>query len=117
MKIYKSVLKKLIIECINEVLEGGPGSGQKGHKTDVTGKTGGPYSDVTNSNVADIEKNLNHLANRIKQIGPAAGGDKEYQKELRQRYKALKQELKRRKYPNADVYEELIFQNYGKQKK
>jgi len=31
MKIYKSVLKKLIKECINEVLEGGPGSGpQKG---------------------------------------------------------------------------------------
>ena len=33
MKIYKSTLKKLIIECINEVLEGGPGSGVKGHKT------------------------------------------------------------------------------------
>ncbi len=33
MKIYKSTLKHLIKEVINEISEGGPGSGQSGHKT------------------------------------------------------------------------------------
>ena len=48
MKIYKSEIKKLIKEVINEIQddeeylddidEGGPGSGQKGHKTNRPGK-------------------------------------------------------------------------------
>jgi|SRR3990167_1713118 len=33
MKIYKSEIKKIIKEVLNEITEGGPGSGQKGHTT------------------------------------------------------------------------------------
>jgi len=39
MKIYKSTLKNLIKECLNEITEGGLDSGKKGHKTNLHGSS------------------------------------------------------------------------------
>ena len=95
--------KSRLHEDINEVLEGGPGSGPnsgRARRADVTGKDSlSSYSDPEKiANISDIEKNMDHLTQRIKQT---RYGDPTYSKELQKRLNVLKQELKKRGAPQT----------------